>query len=104
MTFLLGRHAMFGHAPPTYCRSITATREPSLASVHASSLPALPLPSTTMSYSSMLAMRYSLFLSIVTVAAGESKPCHGSKTNDERGVARTLQVRRVRITDAFFLL
>ena len=28
VTFLLGKHAMFGHEPPTYLRSITATRRP----------------------------------------------------------------------------
>src|SRR6266404_1996957 len=56
MTFLLGRQATFGHAPPTYFRSITATREPSAARVHASNLPAVPLPRTTRSYSSMLVM------------------------------------------------
>src|ERR1700674_4687284 len=35
MMFLLGKHAMFGHDPPMYLRSITATRFPSPAKVHA---------------------------------------------------------------------
>src|SRR5215510_3922384 len=50
MTFLLGRHAMFGQEPPTYFRSMTAVRLPSLAIVHAANLPAVPLPSTRTSY------------------------------------------------------
>ena len=35
MMFLLGKHAMFGHDPPMYLRSTTATRLPSPANVHA---------------------------------------------------------------------
>src|SRR5260370_35990267 len=54
MTFLLGRHAMFGHEPPTYLRSITATRCPLLAKVHAATVPPVPLPRITKSYSSTL--------------------------------------------------
>lgn len=73
MTFLLGRHAMFGHDPPTYRRSTTATRFPSAPSAQASSLPALPLPSTTSSYSSMLAMTCSPCLRIVTFIARRAK-------------------------------
>src|SRR5271155_3456326 len=46
MTFLLGRQAMFGHAPPIYFRSTTAVRLPSLAIVQAANLPAVPPPST----------------------------------------------------------
>src|SRR5262249_9199327 len=52
ITFLLGRQAMFGHAPPTYLRSITTTRCPFCADVHAMSLPPAPLPRTTRSYAS----------------------------------------------------
>ena len=54
MTFLLGRQAMFGHEPPTYLRSITATRCPLLAKVHAASVPPVPPPRITKSYSSTL--------------------------------------------------
>src|SRR5207253_10143036 len=54
--FLLGRHAMFGHAPPTYFRSMTATRLPSEPRVQARSLPPAPLPRMTMSYSSTFGM------------------------------------------------
>src|SRR4029077_3922055 len=54
MMFLLGRQATFGHAPPTYFRSIEAVRLPSLAIVHAINLPAVPLPSTRTSYLSGL--------------------------------------------------
>src|SRR5437868_7785777 len=50
MMFLLGRQATFGHAPPTYFRSIEAVRLPSLAIVQAINLPAVPLPSTRTSY------------------------------------------------------
>src|SRR5215468_4647419 len=56
MTFLLGRHAMFGHEPPTYLRSITATRCPLPAKVHAASVPPVPLPRITKSYSSSLSV------------------------------------------------
>src|SRR5580698_6924988 len=52
MMFLLGRHAMFGHAPPTYLRSMTMTRCPFCAEVQAISFPPAPLPRTTRSYSS----------------------------------------------------
>src|SRR5947209_11245247 len=52
MTFLLGRQATFGHDPPTYRRSTTATRFPSDASVHARYLPTSPLPRMTTSYCS----------------------------------------------------
>src|SRR6266446_4602199 len=50
MMFLLGRQATFGHAPPTYFRSIEAVRLPSLDIVQAINLPAVPLPSTRTSY------------------------------------------------------
>src|SRR6478736_6015963 len=56
MTFLLGRQAMLGQAPPTYRRSMTAVRLPCEPSVQARSLPAAPLPRTTTSYSSGCAM------------------------------------------------
>src|SRR5215469_13684384 len=58
MTFLLGRHAMFGQDPPIYFRSTTAVRLPSLAIVQAINLPAVPLPSTTTSYFSAVFMRF----------------------------------------------
>src|ERR1700747_2518644 len=50
--FLLGRQAMFGHDPPMYLRSITATRFPCWARVHAANFDPAPLPRTTRSYSS----------------------------------------------------
>src|SRR6516165_11933970 len=50
--FLLGRQAMFGHDPPTYLRSITATRFPSLANVQAATVDPVPPPRITRSYSS----------------------------------------------------
>src|SRR5215475_12112719 len=56
MTFLLGRHAMFGHEPPTYLRSITATRCPLPAKVQAAIVPPVPLPRITKSYSSTLSV------------------------------------------------
>src|SRR5689334_23345169 len=52
MMFLLGIHAMFGHDPPMYLRSITATRCPCPARVQAANFPPAPLPRTTRSYSS----------------------------------------------------
>src|ERR1700722_19372142 len=42
--FLLGKHAMFGHDPPIYLRSITATRFPSPAKVHAAIVAPVPPP------------------------------------------------------------
>src|SRR6266550_2191756 len=54
MIFLLGRQAMLGQEPPTYFRSMTATFIPFLASVHERSLPAVPLPRMSRSYSSAL--------------------------------------------------
>src|SRR5262245_64035957 len=51
MRFLLGKHAMLGQEPVTYRRSMTADRFPCGASDQANDL-ALPLPSTTKSYSS----------------------------------------------------
>src|ERR1700757_2370416 len=50
--FLLGRQAMFGHEPPTYLRSIAATRCPCLAKVHAAIVDPVPPPRITRSYSS----------------------------------------------------
>src|ERR1700733_3204216 len=50
ITFLLGRHATLGQDPPTYFRSMTAIRLPSLAMVHVITLPAVPPPSTMASY------------------------------------------------------
>src|SRR5580704_9259942 len=52
MMFLLGRQAMLGHDPPIYLRSITATRLPSLAKVHAARVEPVPSPRITRSYSS----------------------------------------------------
>src|SRR5215510_14568083 len=50
--FLLGRQAMFGHDPPTYWRSITATRWPWLANVHAVLFDLVRPPRITRSYAS----------------------------------------------------
>src|SRR5215471_13650141 len=58
MTFLLGKHAMFGQDPPIYFRSMTAVRRRSLAIVQAINLPAVPLPNTTTSYFSAAFMRF----------------------------------------------
>src|SRR5580704_3027700 len=52
MMFLLGRHAMFGHDPPMYLRSTTATRFPSAAKVHAAIVDPVPPPRITKSNSS----------------------------------------------------
>src|SRR5580658_10050852 len=52
MMFLLGRHAMFGHDPPMYLRSMTATRFPSPANVHAATVDPVPPPRITRSNSS----------------------------------------------------
>jgi len=42
MMFLLGKHAMFGHDPPMYLRSTTATCFPSPAKVHAAMVEPVP--------------------------------------------------------------
>ena len=47
--FLLGRQAMLGHDPPMYLRSITATRCPLLAKVHAARVDPVPSPRITRS-------------------------------------------------------
>src|SRR6266581_5446993 len=52
MMFLLGKHAMFGHDPPMYLRSTTATRLPSPAKVHAAMVEPVPPPRITRSNSS----------------------------------------------------
>src|ERR1700736_227846 len=52
MMFLLGKHAMFGHDPPMYLRSTTATRFPSPAKVHAAMVEPVPPPRITRSNSS----------------------------------------------------
>src|SRR3989441_12511520 len=44
MMFLLGKHAMFGHDPPMYLRSTTATCFPSPANVHAAMVGPVPPP------------------------------------------------------------
>src|ERR1700751_3799769 len=55
MMFLLGRHAMFGHDPPMYLRSIAATRLPSAAKVHAAIVDPVPPPRISTSKSSIFA-------------------------------------------------
>src|ERR1700740_1551992 len=52
MMFLLGKHAMFGHDPPRYLRSTTATRLPSPANVHAAIVEPVPPPRLRRSNSS----------------------------------------------------
>src|SRR5579864_2154431 len=52
MMFLLGKHAMFGHDPPMYLRSTTATRLPSPANVQAATVDPVPPPRITRSNSS----------------------------------------------------
>src|ERR1700681_4369881 len=52
MMFLLGKHAMFGHEPPMYLRSTTATCFPSPANVHAAMVEPVPPPRITRSNSS----------------------------------------------------
>src|SRR6266446_10944373 len=52
MMFLLGKHATFGHDPPMYLRSTTATRFPSPAKVHAAMVEPVPPPRITRSNSS----------------------------------------------------
>ena len=52
MMFLLGKHAMFGHDPPMYLRSTTATRLPSPAKVQAAMVEPVPPPRITRSNSS----------------------------------------------------
>src|SRR5580704_6373958 len=54
MMFLLGKHAMFGHDPPIYLRSMTATRFPSPAKVHAAIVDPVPPPRISKSKSSTL--------------------------------------------------
>src|SRR5260370_8615857 len=52
MMYLLGKHAMFGHEPPMYLRSTTATCFPSPAKVHAAMVEPVPPPRITRSHSS----------------------------------------------------
>src|SRR5215813_12957149 len=52
MMFLLGRQAMFGHDPPMYLRSMTATRCPCPANVQAAMVEPVPPPRITRSNSS----------------------------------------------------
>src|SRR5438445_7397122 len=52
MMFLLGKPGMFGHDPPMYLRSTTATRFPSPANVHAAMVEPVPPPRITRSNSS----------------------------------------------------
>src|ERR1700733_5921716 len=53
MMFLLGRHAIFGHDPPMYLRSIAATRFSSPAKVHAAIVDPVPPPRISRSKSSI---------------------------------------------------
>src|SRR5215813_11420713 len=66
MMFLLGRQAMLWHEPPMYLRSISATRFPCSAVVHAATFDPVPLPSTTRSNSSVFGacVEGTLFLAI----------------------------------------
>src|ERR1700691_3792122 len=57
ISFLLGRQATLGHAPPSSPRSTIAVRR-RLSRVHAASLPAIPLPIIKSSYFSTLAIRF----------------------------------------------
>src|ERR1700722_12140536 len=50
--FLLGKHVMFGHAPPIYLRSTTATYFPSPVKVYAATVELVPPPRITRSNSS----------------------------------------------------
>src|ERR1700761_3839271 len=52
MMFLLGKQAIFGHDPPMYLRSITATRCPCPANVQAAIVDPVPPPRITRSNSS----------------------------------------------------
>src|SRR3979411_2865523 len=71
MMFLLGKHAMFGHDPPMYLRSMTATCFPSPAKVHAAMVEPVPPPRITRSNSSgCVFMRF--FLSERQVHSGLS--------------------------------
>src|SRR5580658_4154803 len=79
--FLLGRQAMFGHDPPMYLRSITATRCPSLANVHAATVDPVPPPRITRSYSSRAGARLvwveeSVSLRFMCISSG-LQVCHG---------------------------
>src|SRR5215831_9360851 len=56
ISFLLGMQLMFGHEPPTHRRSTTAVRRPDRARSQASAFPPCPLPSTSASYRSGVAM------------------------------------------------
>src|SRR5262252_8879581 len=58
ISFLLGMQLMFGHEPPTHRRSTTATRRPDRARSQASAFPPCPLPSTSASYRSGVAMMF----------------------------------------------
>src|SRR5215470_16746425 len=64
MMFLLGRHAIFGHDPPIYLRSMTATRLPSAAKVQAAIVEPVPPPRITTSNSSGCGFLY-IAMSIV---------------------------------------
>src|ERR1700739_4612864 len=52
MMFLLGKHAMFGHDPPIYLRSTTATRLPSSPKAPPAWAEPVPPPRITRSNSS----------------------------------------------------
>src|SRR6185312_9549852 len=70
ITFLLGAQAMVGQDPARFRRSTTATRFPCEASDQAKNL-ALPLPSTTTSYSSGCDTLFPL-------RVNSSRSCHAS--------------------------
>src|SRR5207245_11478400 len=54
----LGMQLMFGHEPPIHRRSTTAVRRPDRARSQASSFPPCPLPSTSASYRSGVAISF----------------------------------------------
>ena len=67
MMFLLGKQAMFGHEPPMYLRSTTATRCPCVANVQAATVPPVPPPKITRSYSlsSALALTFIFYSTLI---------------------------------------
>src|SRR5262249_16830447 len=58
ISFLLGMQLMSGQEPPPHRRSTTATRRPDRARSQASAFPPCPLPSTSASYRSGVAMMF----------------------------------------------
>ncbi len=76
ISFLLGRHAMLGQAPPTHLRSTATVRLPDFAISQARSLPPVPAPSTSASSCSGAAMRSLLFLRLRAISRGPVRGCH----------------------------